>query len=273
MLVACLGLTPAPADDGESSCKLHPTKVVNPGCVPSLAGDALGPPEQLPNLVPDVQSVQIFPMFVWDPVSETFVPGPPNLWFDTHAQNLGDVPMQLTFSGLEDPDTAQASQCVAWTAGRVCREQRPVGGFEWHAEHSHFHFTEFAEYELRRVTAAGEPDYSAAGLAGVSEKVSFCLMDSQQVEPDASPAPFYTVCSPALQGVSPGWTDIYDASIPGQQFDLSGLTDGRYALIVKMDYGNRLLETNDTDNTVVVTLDITGGVTQVAIVGKSYPPS
>lgn len=264
--------TASPADEKlvPVSCKVHPRHGLNPGCVPAATSEVRDPGTTLPNIVPDVQDSFIFPELVWDPESSSWVAGTPMLHFDTRAQNLGTVPLQLTVEGVTNPESAAVSQCVSWTA-RICREQRPVGGFTWHDEHAHFHYEEFATYEVRRLAPDGSPDYSAAGLIDASEKVSFCLVDSQAVREDASPIAPYRACTPTVQGVSPGWTDIYDAWLPGQQLYLEGVSDGRYALVVRLDYANRLSETNDDDNVLEATIEISAGVTQVAIVDRRYP--
>lgn len=220
------------------------------------------PGETYPNLVPDVQDVQLID---WSPTA------PPDLFFDTRAQNLGTVPVQLTVDNIESPEVSTVSQCVAWGPDRVCREQRQVGGFVWHDEHSHFHFEEFADYELRKVLRNGRVDYSRRGLIAKSSKVSFCLIDSAPVRDDAFPVGVYRTCLPTVQGISPGWTDIYDAFLEGQQLPLTGVTDGRYALVIRVNYADRLFETAYTDNTVEVMLEISDGVTDVAIVGRNYP--
>ena len=267
--------TPAHAEADEpvpGACQLHPVHVLNPGCVPALTDDIREPGITLPNIVPDVQQVSILRPFVFDEPTRTFVLGPPVLYFDTRAQNVGTVPLQLTVDDVESPDSSTVSQCVSWTE-RICREQRRVGGFTWHDEHTHFHFEEFATYELRHVDANGGPDYSESGLVAASDKVSFCLIDSERVREDALPVPVYNLCTPTVQGISPGWTDIYDSSLPGQQFSLEGLVDGRYALVISVDYGNRLHETDDSDNVIEATLDISAGLTQVSIVDRRWPAS
>lgn len=253
------------------ACKLHPTQVVNPGCVPALTGDVSTPGITLPNLVPDVQEVFILRPFLIDPDTGAFTQGDPLLYFDSRAQNLGTVPVQLTVNEVQDPENASVSQCVSWTAARACREQRPVGGFTWHQEHTHFHYTEFAAYELRRIGADGHADYSSAGLIASSDKVSFCLIDSEQVRDDAFPAPFYGTCLPTVQGISPGWTDVYTADLEGQQLPLAGLSDGRYSLVIKLNYAQHVYEANYDDDVVEVTVEISNGATDASIVDKYFP--
>ncbi|MBW3668056.1 MAG: hypothetical protein KY443_02475 [Actinobacteria bacterium] len=252
-------------------CKPDPVTVVGTGCLPALFDPVTDPGITYPNLVPDVRQVLIQVPLTFDPETGTLFEGPPTLFFDTWAQNLGTVPLQLTANEVNDPESVAVSQCVSWTATRVCRGTQSAGDLTWHQAHRHFHFTEFASYELRRLGPDGRPDYSDAGLVSMSDKVSFCMEDSKRVNPDALPAPFYKACSPALQGVSPGWTDIYPPGVPGQNLALIGVTDGRYALIIDMDYANRLYEADDGDNLLEATIEISNNLTEVAVVDREYP--
>ncbi|HEX2040773.1 MAG TPA: lysyl oxidase family protein [Acidimicrobiales bacterium] len=246
--------------------------------VRASAGDGLDPylgdpGRTLPNLVPNVVTVEIQPIRF----TETGFEHGTFLWFDTRAQNLGTVPLQLTVEEIETPEISTVAQCVSWRLpeAHMCREAEPVGGFTWHAEHRHFHYTDFAKYEFRTLTPEGRPDYTDAGLLGLSEKVSFCLVDSQRVRDDARPTPLYQTCLPTVQGVSAGWTDIYTTDLPGQNFSVAGLPDGRYAVIIDMDYANTIRETDDTDNYVEVTVELSGMGTenpQAAVVDRRWPP-
>lgn len=245
------GPTAAPADDG-----LDP-----------VLGEAA---TAYPDLVPTVTEVGIFRPSVWDEETQAIVEGPPNLYFDTYSQNLGSVALELTADDPTNVAGSAVSQCVAWTE-RVCRERRSVGGFVWHADHAHFHFEDFASYTLRSLRKNGRVDYSANGLVARSEKVSFCLIDSQQVHAGASPAPWYVGCNPVRQGISAGWADIYTSDLEGQQLVLPGIADGRYALVVSMDVANRIYETNDGNNRVVLILDISDGGRAVQVVDMYRP--
>jgi hypothetical protein len=252
------------------SCKLHPRKVVNPGCDATLTGDVRDPGLTSPDLRPNVRDVAVRPMYIFDESTLTYTQSPPHLWFDTHAENHGAVPFDLMVEDLDVQATSSTSQCISWTATYVCRERAIVGGFVWHDEHKHFHYQDFAKYELRRLAADGRPDYSSAGLVGASEKVSFCLVDSEPLALPPSPTAYPPVCTATRQGVSPGWTDIYSNDLPGQQLSLDGLTDGRYALVITIDPPGRLYDSDRSNNRIEATVEIGGNLTTATVVERAW---
>lgn len=243
-----------------------------PGCVPSLVGDTrdmFDTPRMLPDLVP------VAPFFVdiGPPPRESSLPvkinlEPPSdervLRFTTVMVNEGRFALDLLGVPTADPERAEARQCVSWTE-RVCRERESVGDLIWHPEHNHFHFEHFAHYELRWLGSDGTPDFSDAGLVVTSEKVSFCLQDSTQHEPDA-PTRFYVGCTGAVQGISPGWADIYGHTLVGQLLAVAGLPDGRYALVFVADPQDRLLEQDDGNNTAWSVIELSNGGTTAGVV-------
>lgn len=257
------------------SCKTHPTKVVNPACddelVKALAGDIIKPGFTYPNLVPNVTLAMVNRAWIWNEDTQTFSRGAPELWFDTWAQNFGTVPLDVMPDDPDNPATTAVTQCVSWTAEYVCRQRQASGGFSWHEEHTHFHFNDFAAYALRHVNADGSVDYSDAGLVGISDKVSFCLMDSRRVKVDSTSVPTYHTCSNRRQGITPGWTDIYGASLPGQNFPLTGVADGRYAIVVDMNTSGTVRESDLTDNRVEAIIDVTVGTDTATIVETRWP--
>lgn len=284
--VVAMGLsTPARAQDGPlpDSCRLHAAKVVNPGCAPALqeqlgqavdglTGPVLDPPDTYPDLEPEVTVVYTYRDIVdFDPATGELVYGPLLFAFDTWSRNIGTVALDLLSDDPANVNNPAVSQCVSWTVDGVCRERREVGGFEVHPDHNHFHFNDFAQYELRTLLPDGTPDYSAAGLLDISEKVSFCLLDSWRIRDDARPVRTYTSCGSTREGISAGWADIYGGDLPGQQFPAEGLADGRYALVVTMDTNDRLWESDNGNNVLEVTVELSQGLTQATIVDRRRP--
>jgi Lysyl oxidase len=269
------GATPlARADEPvPGACLPNAVHVVRPGCAPALTSEVRDPARDLPNLVPDTFFVFVHPGQKFDPESQTWVPtADRTIAFDTQSRNLGTASLDLLVQDANEPTTPTAAQCVAWTAEWVCRERTSVGRFVFHAEHGHFHFDDFARYEWRTLGPDGRPDYSSTGLLAQSDKVSFCLMDVGQASPDARPVSTYPypTCNPARQGISPGWSDIYTADLPGQQLTVHDPADGVYALVIELDPRNRLYESDDTDNRVEVRFELSGDATSARIIDRTF---
>lgn len=265
-LPAALAADPVPA-----SCQVHPNKVLTPGCWHALTGiveDAL-PAGPLPNLVPRILYVETYPTeptYV-DPlgVVNGFPSGRPWLRFGTAAVNQGLAALDVLGVPSADPLTFTAHQCTAWTQRRVCLARALVGEMAWHPAHGHFHYQDFARYELRMLDASGSPDMSGGGLLAASDKVSFCLQDSARQAEDADEQ-FYVGCPGVLQGISSGWADIYDSYLPGQALPIAHLADGRYGLVVTLDPSNRLHESVESDNVTWVTVELFDNAKQARIV-------
>lgn len=248
---------------GLASLSNAPVRAVDP--LDPVVGD---PGVTLPNLVPDVREVSILRRFVFDEPSRTYVPGPPELWLDTSTSNLGAAPLRLTVDDVSKPESSTVSQCVSWREDLLCREQRQVDGISWDASNYTFRFNVFATYQLRRFLRNGEVDYSRRGLGATVDKISACITDHTRAREDASLAPVYPKCELYGQGLSPGWADVDTGAEPYQQLSLDGLSDGRYAVVVTVDPAGRVHESADTDNTVEVAVELSGGLTQATIVDR-----
>jgi hypothetical protein len=95
-------------------------------------------------------------------------------------------------------------------------------------------------------------------------------MDTTKVDARLSGAPkrpVYEACNPYVQGMSIGWGDTYGAQLAGQAIDLTGNPDGLYELTVDIDPANRLRESNDSDNTACVLVQIGVAAKTVQTVG------
>jgi hypothetical protein len=183
-----------------------------------------------------------------------------------HALELSGVPDSVP--GPEQHTTAY--QCLAWTTHRACQNRRPVGRFVFHQEHLHYHFEDYANYELRRLLPNGQPDMSPQGVAAPGGKASFCLIDYDPDGPPQHPVyseahPLYLSCAAGVtagvgfQGISPGWKDTYVSSLDGQQILIDDVPDGRYAVVVTADPDDRLHETVETDNVSFTAIELKNG--------------
>ncbi|HEX9774924.1 MAG TPA: lysyl oxidase family protein [Actinomycetota bacterium] len=228
--------------------------------------------QQLPNLV------ALRPAFVQigelDEPSES-PPGTVALRFTTTSANMGAYALEVHGSPVEEQNEAgeairAAEQCIWWVS-RVCTQTTPVGHFVWHEAHAHWHLMRYALYELRTLTAEGEPDMTPAGLVVPGQKVSFCLMDYETMDeqpPGYDPLKRYGIyqfCSEYVQGISPGWADEYGYHLYGQQIpiDPSQVPDGSYALVVTINPHDDILETSKDDNRAFVRIALSESATTV----------
>lgn len=131
--------------------------------------------------------------------------------------------------------------------------------FIFHDSHSHFHFADFASYRLLTKDAGGSYQPSTQE----STKISFCIMDTDHVEGEFDE--IYTRCGRDFQGLTPGWGDTYDFSLPDQWVVLgdSFLADGEYGLESTADPKNLLNEGDPalrTNNTATTYFTVQDGV-------------
>ena len=134
----------------------------------------------------------------------------------------------------------------------------PIGTFVYDTGHGHWHFDDFARYDLLR------PDGS---VAASNDKAGFCLLDVERIKPPLAGAPnqpAYSTCnqgdvgalSIGPQGISVGWTDIYRKYLENQYIDITGVPAGSYTLRVTADPLDKIDEANEGNNVTSVTVMI-----------------
>ena len=145
--------------------------------------------------------------------------------------------------------------------GDLFQEVRAGCSF-FHPSHNHWHFEDFATYQLSPMTTEGPSET----VIGSSDKVSFCLLDSNSVRTDLpgfNPALFYNRCEEdAVSGISVGWADLYTSGLPEQWIDIgpvgSPVVDGTYCLKSTADPSNKLIELKNGNNSRSVRIKIKG---------------
>jgi hypothetical protein len=197
------------------------------------------------------------------------------LRFETHAANAGAGALELHHHTNEIAPTRSVVQRVYYSDGTY--RDRPAGTYELHAAHAHFHYTDFAVTSLWRSTARGRRLDSAPVRQG--RKAGFCLQDVYAYK-QAKPARYGvspTSCYPAdvsasgevsqISGISPGWVDLYDLTLPHQYVEITGVPDGYYLLQIELDPAHRLRESSTKDNSVWQLIRLCGD--QADIVGST----
>lgn len=132
----------------------------------------------------------------------------------------------------------------------------PAGCMVFHPAHRHWHFEDFARYELYAFSGA-----QLGVKVAESTKVSFGVIDIHRPESDLAgspPSAYYTTCDrTSTNGLSVGWSDEYPA-LPDQYLAIDGVPDGAYCLVSTSDPSNRLVEMDDTNNRTGVQVQLAG---------------
>lgn len=138
------------------------------------------------------------------------------------------------------------------------------GLFERGECHGHLHLRGYADYRLWtpsgyarwRDLRAANPDVCTDDLLGshaslqnemvAGHKQGFCVIDIEDVCRTGVPW-HYGDCD-LNQGISTGWSDIYDAGLEGQWIDITGLPSGNYVFEVEVNPLRLVVETNYINN-------------------------
>lgn len=130
--------------------------------------------------------------------------------------------------------------------------------------HNHWHFTDFDNYWIE--TLAGTVQRTA-------EKHGYCLEDNttwsgMSGQPGVPANPIYLNASSCgkglpqaltiIEGMSKGWGDTYPLSLPDQAIDITGLANGRYRVGITADDLGAIKETNESNNTATMEIEING---------------
>lgn len=180
---------------------------------------------------PDLQAV---------PPSELYVQQLTNgqlLRFDTRLANVGAGHFQIR--AATSGDVTDAYQDILNGSNQIV-QRKLIGQFVYHAEHGHTHLDNVNRYELRTGSPTGT-------LLRVSKKVSFCIEDSLRFN-SGGPTSQYPECLPTVMGITRTWADLYTASLPGQEFNVTGLPAGEYYVVILIDPGRSYLEQSRSNN-------------------------
>jgi len=201
-----------------------------------------------------------------------------NMQFNTTSWNSGDGKLELVAKNLVNDPTGQkqlVDQRIYCSGGGFY--DRPAGKAEYHAEHNHVHYNDYANYILEYADTSN-PQNPRQGT-----KTTFCIMDTTGVNTQlagASAAAVFDWCptqDPSFntQGMSIGWGDTYGAYLDGQSLYVADLTPGIYRLRHVFDPKNMLLEKSDSDNESCKLVEIGDGANgrYVADRGPCNPPS
>ena len=176
--------------------------------------------------------------------------------------NGGYGPLELIGVVDTESGTQQVIQRILKDDGEY--SEQSIGEFVFHSGHNHWHLDSFSVYELWTLQSNGMLDQVVA----TSGKVSYCLRDiHRSAQAEQIDRAGFTSCSPIRQGLSVGWTDVYQYYLAGQSIDITGLEDGTYALMSIADPFNLIQESDESNNGVVIYLEIRDA--KVAVIDPS----
>jgi hypothetical protein len=225
----------------------------------ALAMWAPSPAQAVTDRLPDLSMARLRNFSI------TTAAGQRQLRFTTIIVNTGVGPFQTTGSrnATSDSEMDNVTQRIFDDAGGHRDVQTTATMFFAGDGHLHWHVRDLESYELTRL--------SNGNTVGTGEKHGFCFYDSYEYRlglPGAPQSPVYTGCGgpndlSVTTGLSVGWGDRYNARIPDQFIDITGLSTGTYRLTATADEANWFVESNDGNNRTCVILRISSSAVSV----------
>ena len=198
------------------------------------------------------------------------------LGFRSASRNVGDGPLIISGHRFDRGMETMVADQEIQQRGAASQVVQDVGRLKYvvSPDHRHWHLLGFERYELRK------PGATAALVR--DRKTGFCLGDRYAVAdrslPARAPAPVYTsrcgLGQPALlgvgEGISVGYGDDYAANLEGQYLPLTGLPNGRYVLVHRVNVTRRLKELRYDNNAASTLLQLRwkGGVPHLTVLAK-----
>jgi hypothetical protein len=191
------------------------------------------------------------------------------LRFDSIVVNVGDGAFEARGSRPDKTSSMKVSQRIYDDAGGFRSRSTTARMYFAGDGHTHWHLRDLQDYVLTRLDNGKK--------VGTGEKHGFCFFDNYRFGSTRDAYYLRTGCGndrDALRvrmGLSRGWGDVYQSSLPDQYIDITGLTSGRYKLRATADADNWFRETNNTNNFTWVNIQISG--TSVSVIEGGYGPA
>ena len=220
------------------------------------------------DLLPDLGMGQLSNIYIQDTGTQK------QLRFDTRIVNVGAGKFQVTGRRPDTNTTDMTTTQRIFDSAGDYRDVSTIGTFFYSGDgHNHWHVRDLEHYQLFQLDAGGNVVEPAVGQ-GV--KNGFCFYDNTNW--GATEPAYYIGCENnnpdalvVTMGLSKGWGDNYEAKIPTQYIDITGLADGRYRLQVAADEERRFVESDETNNSTWADLTIAGNTVTVDRYGPSAP--
>jgi hypothetical protein len=188
------------------------------------------------------------------------VSGETRLRFSNAAVNVGAGALEM-FGVVDNRGEQPAYQRIYHEDGNYEDVLVGVFVFAGHEDHNHFHFQDFAVYRLRQVTSGD----GVGPVLATSDKISFCITDSDEYDGTLPNAPSSHVYDCDRQGMSVGWGDRYGRSTEGQWIVINGVADGNYWLESEVNPDRLLFETRYDNNSDRIKISINKSTGRVKV--------
>jgi len=206
-----------------------------------------GSAPMLPDIVSVASQSNSF-MYGWY-LDQTEIPGRTLLRTSTATANVGAGKLELRGSSA-NPAVYQRVFNLNGTYN-----DRFAGTFTFHPTHGHLHFDDWLQFHIRAVT----PGNGVGDIIASGGKTSFGILDVDPHDLNLPGAPSSGQYNGGLvQGISIGWRDVYDSDLPDQWIDVTNVPPGTYWLESVVDPDNRVLESNETNNTARIQITYAG---------------
>ena len=207
----------------------------------------------------------LLPDLVMAPLTELRIEKTPDgrklLRFSSIVANVGDGPFEVHG---QRPDTDTPTMTTAQRTFDDADNHRdvPTSALMYFAGdgHNHWHVRDLESFKLTRLDNGSE--------VGSGAKHGFCFWDNYRYGSEQDH--YYTGCGQSgdlevRMGLSAGWGDLYRYNLPEQYIDITDLKRGRYRLSATADADNWFKESEESNNSTQVDIQIRKG--QVRVMG------
>ena len=229
----------------------------------ALLAAASKPASAASDLLPDLGMARLQDLAI-----ENTSDGRKLLRFDSIVVNVGDGPFEAIGRRPDTTSEMRVRQRIYDDAGGYRQRLTTAKMYFAGDGHTHWHLRDLEEYTLERL--------DNGALVGTGAKHGFCFFDNYRF--GSNQEKYYRDCGrnpDALRqrmGLSVGWGDIYQSSLPDQYIDITELVSGSYRLTATADAADWFSETNNTNNFTWVEIQISGNSVSVQKYGPSAQP-
>lgn len=198
-------------------------------------------------LLPDLAPMKILDIDTYEDEDDDEV-----IAFASAIMNIGKGALEVRSEenlvrGGNPGSTSVATQVIYDDKGNI-DSRNQIGVFVWHPEHNHWHLIDVERYSVYEAADDGHGGKFGASSNIGHSKVSFCLRDSAKVNPRFTTMRKYRRCTGRVQGISAGFTDLYDWYIDGQYFKSRALKTGKIYYLINEANPSRTITEENYDN-------------------------